>query len=485
MKKFSFLLLAVVIGFSFFATNSFARVTLDASTAFATVPAERTQRIGVANDGIIPLNDENIGWDLGQAYVSGNRLKLWFTGGTGLEFVNVWRAKGGNTNGAWTAGINADSLDNFNLQLNTLANVASSIMLNGAASTIPELNVAGVTGEQLFNLNGACLTSGMGTVDGADADPILQTVIQYSGAVKGTARTTIDVVNTAGRVFISGSATANAYTFDIESTNVFGGTDWHCPTLANSDVLNLVLEGTNAFQGVSFVEFQAGGTLITRAVPTSAKANVYNKWTTSFTGNGTAALTALCNAAVGNNGIDIDFDITLLSDMSTALEVRKIDVKGELDLQATGNGSVLSVNFPNRIQFVQNGAQYASNMFKVSEAGTKAYFKFANMSTSDIPLEIKYFPNAGKDTTNAATSWITYTGDGGNGVPAGEQIVITTAEAAAVFGFAANTYDGLIIFRAKGSPSNITAMVNCVNANGSFNAPMLQYDPTGNQEWTY
>lgn len=493
MKKIAIFLIVLAFGLSFFATNSMATVELDADITY--VPAERTMRIGAAGNGEIHLTDI-IEWEAAQDYVSGNRMKVWLTpASANLEFADTYGFQFNNANGMYTRQLNVDGANTFILQLNTVASAANTFEIGDTNLDAPRVDVNPMNPApgQVVSVNGVALTSGLGTIDADDSDVILQTVTQFSAWSRPTAVSTIDVVDTNGRVFLTGSATAQPYPFAINEWGGFDGSTNHCPTFAGTDILTLVLEGTNAFQGVSQVLLvgtdPANGTsTITRNIPGFVSVN--GPWTITYSGGAIGGVVNTANA--GNNGVDLGFNIVFLSNKTQELATRKVDVDATLKLGGTGNGVFLgppqlTVSYPNRIQFVQNGALYATNMFKKNANGNNTFYKFSNSSNNNIQLEMWYIPSD-NDTTNAAsTDWVTYTGDGGMGIPANSQITISAPEAAADFGFADNTYDGRILFRAKGSPQWINAMVNCKNANGSFNAPMYfqREDNNNNLEWQY
>ena len=461
-----FLALVLVVGF---VGTSVAAVNLDASAALVTVPAERTQKIGPLNDGECILNNAPITWIAGQNYAQGNRLKLTLptAAGSRTTFAGTWFFQYSVGAGAVSTFLNnADGNPTLLAQLNTNVIVQSeTIQILGsaaAADTALSVNVASVVGEQTLNLTGVLLTSGLGTVDTPDTDPLVQTLYQYSNSNNGVATATIDAINFAAQLFSGSTVISKSHAFVIDCGNQFAGSAPNAPTFAAGDQIQLTLTDNNyAFQGMSQVAFTGGGQQFTRNV--TAATNVVFTLTAN-------EVTKLAGAAVGRNNTDIGFNINLIASGTTALRPRTVSVSDvSLLLNTTGNGTRSLGNYGNAFYLPQNGTLYRANYFRYDAASSQnAYYKFSNDSGTAMKVQIRYHD---RNATTAGT-WSDYPTQ----IPAWGVLAINKQQVDNVLGLGVGNYNGWIEFRIAGNPIFITAVVNAKFNDTWFNIPIHLYD---------
>jgi hypothetical protein len=447
------------------ASSAQAVVSLDASAANVTVPAERTEKIGAAKDGVILLNG-NITWEAGQNYVAGNRLKASLN--NSAKFVGTWAGldAGGTTIAQQNLGAgNATIL----LQINTngIVNGNTITLRRGAASTL-QADVSSVISSPV-TMTGVTLTSGLGTVDQPGTDTLIETLTQYSDSFQGAKTATIDAINNAAMLFSGGVTLAQGGTVKIDSTTAFGGPASICPTFIAGDQIALTLTDTTAaFNGLTNVIFNGAGGSITKTLGAATAQ--------SFTFSA-ANLNALLAGTPGQNGTDMLFDIAVQAAGTVELQPRTIAVSNiDLGLTATGNGTTSLGSYGNVLVLAQNGTLYRANYARYDDNTTQnMFYKFSNSSGTAMKIEVRYHD---KDATSAGT-WSDYSAN----VPAYGVLTISKTGLDNVLGLGAGNYNGWVEFRIHGNESNITAICNAKYGDTWFNVPMSLNN--GNPSWTH
>jgi hypothetical protein len=323
------------------------------------------------------------------------KMTLPQTAGMKTLFEGTWNLDYSVAGGRSTLSQGAGGIPTLIFQLNTTdvvngdtITIFGNSVLTGTTALL--LDVSSVSGQRTINLKGVLLTSGIGTVDQPDTDPLVRTLTQYSNSYQGAATGTIDAINNAAQLF-SGAVTAHVGgSIKIDSSAAFGGPTSNAPTFEVGDQLQLTLtDSAYGFQGFANVIFCAGTSVvgqigaITKTV-SQATNNVYTL---------TAAQLAAFDPSVGNNGRDININNIWVLAGNTQVAPRSIalsDVK--LLLNATGNGTADLGNYGTVLNVTQNGTLYRCNYMRnvAGETTQNAFYKFSNDSGAAIKVEMRY-----------------------------------------------------------------------------------------------
>ncbi len=478
MRKYVKFMIVPLIAVGFIlgmVAGSQAAVNLDASAAMVTVPAERTQKVGppaaaAGSGGARLQGGQLINWIAGQNYASGNRMKLTLPTAAGSRsgFAGTWYFEYSVAGGVSTLAMNGVSKPTMIVQLNTNDIVQSdTIEIMGSNSVLFGstglcVDVASVVGEQTINLTGVLLTSGLGTVDPPDADPLVRTLYQYSNSNAGAATATIDAINHVAQLFSGSTRIAGPHAFRIDSGNQFAGPLCNAPTFRAGDQLELTLNDNQyAFAGLASVAFTGNGGAITKGLGSASNA-VYTL--------SAANLALIATAKVGMNNTDINFNISLLASGNTQLRPRTININSvKLGLTATGNGTRDLGNYGTAFNLTQNGTLFRANYMRYdSVTSQNMYYKFSNDSGQAVTVELRYHDR----TATTQGSWTTY----GETIPAYGVLAINKQDVDGALGLGQGNYNGWIEFRLHTQPANVTGVINAKFADTWFNIPMHLYD---------
>jgi hypothetical protein len=463
-KNCMFITLAFSLIFVFVgAANVFARVNLDASPGLATVPAERTQGIGTAYDGVIQLQAAAMNWRTGAAYTNSNLLRMTIPKSDGAVFKGTWVFIPGGS----TVLVNNDGANTLSLQLPK--NVAQGSTFNFYANaTTAALDLSSVTKVGNVNLQGVNAGVGAGTVDPVGTDPIVVTVTQFGNSAGNNVGTsTIDVINQLGKRFLSTSTVAGVATGNqisqlgsvvINSTNVFPANN-NCPNFTGNDRVIVTLSGANAFQGVSTVYFYgAGASTIARGVGNATNSRAFT-FSLGNLNNGIFANTP------GANNEDMAFLIKMSVSGTTDLKERTIAGAVDLALRTSGNGTIDLGSYGNVMNWAQNGTLFRANYYRNdSTADNNNWYKFSNSTTAPVTVEARFMSNDGTTTTNFTAL--------SDQIPANGVLTVSKATIDTLFTEVSTGTVGWLEFRVHTGIANTTGIINAKSSNSFFNVPM-------------
>jgi len=471
MTKIKNMMFVFAVAFCFVlgtAVSSQATVTLTADAAQATYPAERTQKIGAGNDGIVGLVDANITWQAGANYVQNNILRFTIDPAKLLKMQSSIRFIGSGA-GSWTETITNAGGYTVSIQVPTAVPQADTLYIRGGGSAAISVNCASVVAVGSINAWGVMVSAGAVILDNYGTDVIARTVTQYAASNPGVAQSTIDMIGANGIRFVSGNTIGVAHTFKILSTNLFAGTPANAPTFAAGDSLVLTLQGANAFQGIAQARFNASGGATVIAIPAGAT----NIGTFTFS---QAVLAGLITSA-GLNNVDLNLVVSLEANGTTELKDRVVSITPKLILNGTGNGTVLDVAaYGNAFRWDQNGAIFRCNYFRYDDASSQAiFYKFSNTAGVALNVKLRYYAN---DAT-VQPDWRDYDAT----VPAYGVLAINKVDVDRIWGLGAGNYNGWIEFQFDTGVGNVSGLVNAKYNDQWFNVPMALWNDQATSYW--